>query len=253
MNASLTRSFGLSAMLHAAVIIVIAYIAIPHIALSPASSTSSVFTLMPAADFSAPSTPASAVKFTPLITPTPTSPVRVESRNDSTSPRQPVAATTRPSANPKPSPAATPHRTTIDDYRRNHPEKTAAHNTPANTRPAPAVSRISADWSIATTENASAISSTLPAESSEIPSGLIQALREAYAAASTTAEGLSTSVRFALKLDGTVAFAKIVKSSGNADFDHNVLDAFTRLRLPEVPPSLCGTPLEINFRSQTLP
>lgn len=64
---------------------------------------------------------------------------------------------------------------------------------------------------------------------------LIQRLRDAHVKPDGLSDLLSADVSFTVTAGGAVAGARITRSSGNADFDRSVLDAFSRVRMPARP------------------
>lgn len=66
-------------------------------------------------------------------------------------------------------------------------------------------------------------------------SSLIVRLREAHSLPDGLSDLLSAEVRFTLAANGEISGVRITRSSGNADFDRSVLEAFARVRMPARP------------------
>lgn len=64
---------------------------------------------------------------------------------------------------------------------------------------------------------------------------LIQRLRDNHEKPGGLSDLLNAEVQFTLTANGTISGARIVRSSGNAEFDQSVLAAFARVRMPARP------------------
>jgi colicin import membrane protein len=64
---------------------------------------------------------------------------------------------------------------------------------------------------------------------------LIARLREGHEKPGGLSDLLNAEVRFTVAANGTISGVQIVRSSGNADFDQSVLEAFTRVKMPARP------------------
>lgn len=64
---------------------------------------------------------------------------------------------------------------------------------------------------------------------------LIQRLRENHEKPGGLSDLLNAEVQFTLTAGGTITGVRIVRSSGNSEFDQSVLDAFARVRMPARP------------------
>jgi len=64
---------------------------------------------------------------------------------------------------------------------------------------------------------------------------LIQRLREAHEKPGGLSDLLNADVQFTMAANGSFSGVRIVRSSGNADFDQSVLEAFARVRMPARP------------------
>ncbi len=79
---------------------------------------------------------------------------------------------------------------------------------------------------------------------------LITAVKAAHEMPDSVADLLVARVSFYLAADGSISAVKIVKTSGSADYDDSVIDAFHRVRsIGAVPGGKSGTYV-INFRMQ---
>ena len=77
---------------------------------------------------------------------------------------------------------------------------------------------------------------------------LIQRLREAHQKPDGLSDLLQTKVSFRLNLDGSISDVRIVRSSGNNDYDNSVLAAFRRVRLPTPPANLKTDVYSVTFK-----
>jgi TonB family protein len=66
-------------------------------------------------------------------------------------------------------------------------------------------------------------------------STLVVRLREAHLLPAGLSDLLSAEVRFTLTAGGEISGVRITRSSGNAEFDRSVLEAFARVRMPPRP------------------
>lgn len=64
---------------------------------------------------------------------------------------------------------------------------------------------------------------------------LITRLRESHEKPGGVSDLLNAEVQFTIAANGVIAGVKIVRSSGNADFDQSVLEAFSRVKMPARP------------------
>lgn len=64
---------------------------------------------------------------------------------------------------------------------------------------------------------------------------LISRLRESHEKPGGLSDLLNAEVQFTVAANGAISGARIVRGSGNADFDQSVLDAFSRVRMPARP------------------
>ncbi len=64
---------------------------------------------------------------------------------------------------------------------------------------------------------------------------LITRLRDGHEKPGGVSDLLSAEVQFTLAANGAIASVRIVRSSGNADFDQSVLEAFSRVKMPARP------------------
>jgi colicin import membrane protein len=64
---------------------------------------------------------------------------------------------------------------------------------------------------------------------------LIQRLRESHEKPGGLSDLLNAEVQFMVAANGSLSAVRIVRSSGNADFDQSVLEAFARVRMPARP------------------
>ena len=77
---------------------------------------------------------------------------------------------------------------------------------------------------------------------------LISALRAAHEMPDSVNDLLIAKVSFFLAVDGSITAVRVTKSSGDADYDQSVLDAFRKVRsIGAVPGAKSGT-YEINFK-----
>lgn len=77
---------------------------------------------------------------------------------------------------------------------------------------------------------------------------LISALRAAHEMPDSVSDLLVAKVSFFLASDGSISRVRVVRSSGSADYDESVVDAFNRVRsIGAVPGGKSGT-YEINFK-----
>ena len=64
---------------------------------------------------------------------------------------------------------------------------------------------------------------------------LITRLRDSHEKPGGVSDLLNAEVQFTLAANGAIASVRIVRSSGNADFDQSVLEAFSRVKMPARP------------------
>ena len=64
---------------------------------------------------------------------------------------------------------------------------------------------------------------------------LISRLRESHEKPGGLSDLLNAEVQFTVAANGTISGVRIVRSSGNADFDQSVLEAFARVKMPARP------------------
>ena len=79
---------------------------------------------------------------------------------------------------------------------------------------------------------------------------LKQKLEQAHEPPVGVSDKLSVRVEFMLAVDGSISQVRIVRSSGNRDFDQSVLDAFKRV--PPIGPRPDGRsePLTLEFKTR---
>ncbi len=77
---------------------------------------------------------------------------------------------------------------------------------------------------------------------------LIQRLRQAHQKPDGLSDLLQTKVSFRLNADGSVSDVRIVRSSGNNDYDNSVLAAFRKVRLPTPPANLKTDVYSVTFK-----
>ncbi len=77
---------------------------------------------------------------------------------------------------------------------------------------------------------------------------LIQRLKEAHQKPDGLSDLLQTKVSFRLNADGSVSDVRIVRSSGNNDYDNSVLAAFRKVRLPTPPANLKTDVYSVTFK-----
>ncbi len=77
---------------------------------------------------------------------------------------------------------------------------------------------------------------------------LIQRLRQAHQKPDGLSDLLNTKVSFRLNADGSVSDVRIVRSSGNNDYDNSVLAAFRKVRLPTPPANLKTDVYSVTFK-----
>jgi colicin import membrane protein len=80
-----------------------------------------------------------------------------------------------------------------------------------------------------------ALSASLATEMQRYFAMLTLRLREAHAKPGGVSDLLSADVQFTLAANGAISGVRIVRSSGNGDFDQSVLEAFARVRMPARP------------------
>lgn len=64
---------------------------------------------------------------------------------------------------------------------------------------------------------------------------LIQRLRDSHANPAGLSDLLNAEVQFTVAANGTISGVRIIRSSGNAEFDKSVLEAFARVKMPARP------------------
>jgi colicin import membrane protein len=77
---------------------------------------------------------------------------------------------------------------------------------------------------------------------------VIQRLREAHRQPPGVSDLLTARVDFRIGADGTVTFLRIVESSGNAEFDESIAEAFRRIRSLPAPPNRKTDTYRTTFR-----
>ncbi len=80
---------------------------------------------------------------------------------------------------------------------------------------------------------------------------LIQRLKEAHEKPGGLSDLLNADVRFTIAANGSFSGVRIVRSSGNADFDQSVLEAFGRVKMPARPDGKTEV-IELTFRMKEL-
>ena len=80
---------------------------------------------------------------------------------------------------------------------------------------------------------------------------LIQRLREAHEKPGGLSDLLNADVQFTMAANGSFSGVRIVRSSGNADFDQSVLEAFARVKMPARPDGKTET-IRLTFRMKEL-
>jgi colicin import membrane protein len=80
---------------------------------------------------------------------------------------------------------------------------------------------------------------------------LIQRLKEAHEKPGGLSDLLTADVRFTMAANGSFSSVRIVRSSGNADFDQSVIEAFARVRMPARPDGKTEV-IELTFRMKEL-
>ena len=80
---------------------------------------------------------------------------------------------------------------------------------------------------------------------------LIQRLKEAHEKPGGLSDLLTADVQFTMAASGSFSSVRIVRSSGNADFDQSVIEAFARVRMPARPDGKTEV-IELTFRMKEL-
>ncbi|WP_162525296.1 energy transducer TonB [Rariglobus hedericola] len=164
-----------------------------------------------------------------------------------------VAETSVTPSRPEVRTHATPARpqnrpTTLTEHMRQHP-RSAVVARPAPV--APSSARINLDEVLAT--DAASRSAPPAVDAAQVDSylqRLLGKLRTAHEKPAGLGEGLQVRVEFMLKADGAIGDVRILKTSGNPEFDASVLAAFRRLRDLGVPPAGSAGINQVTFRTQ---
>jgi colicin import membrane protein len=77
---------------------------------------------------------------------------------------------------------------------------------------------------------------------------LIQRLKEAHQKPDGLSDLLQTKVSFRLNDDGSISDVRIIRSSGNNDYDNSVMAAFRKVRLPTPPANLKTDVYSVTFK-----
>jgi colicin import membrane protein len=161
-------------------------------------------------------------------------------------PAQPRVTASRSSENVRP---ITSRATTITEHRRLHPTQASASSS-IRSSAGPAKINMEEVLATARPDTTQAAPSVDGAQAASYWERLVAQLRAVHEKPPGLDDGLQARVEFTIRADGTVADVRILKSSGNDVFDASVVAAFRRLGGLGVPPAGSTGTQQITFRTR---
>jgi len=157
--------------------------------------------------------------------------------------------TTHP-AIPVQSTQTAPQHTSFEQFVRSHPQAGAHPATPTPNRN-PNVLKINPkDFTYHTGDNVTPTASSRGETDAdaEFVARLKAEIRHSYADKNGALTGLTARVEFTLTGDGSLKNARVLESSGSAEFDQSVLSTFQRIRTSGFLPSSVGKTFRLRFQ-----
>jgi TonB family protein len=145
---------------------------------------------------------------------------------------------------------AAPARISIEEYRRSHGLTTSRAEKPAQVRVLNAPRVNVADFAFHGGEgnkSASIASDGSAGVGSDFGARLLAELRRSYSNSEAAFAGLAAQVEFTLNSDGSLKNARLLESSGSAEFDQAVLSTFNRVKASGFLPSEIGKSFRVRF------
>jgi TonB family protein len=248
MNATTAQPFALSLALHLACgIALVAVLTRPIQEIASPTLPENPFSIVPSDQGPATTSDAQGADQTVRFPSLPKLPIFMpapDSDNAAPAPQTTAIATATPITR------AAPARISIDEYRRSHGLRTGHLEKPAPARALNVPLVNVADFAFHGGEgnkSATVAGDGSAGVGSDFGARLLTELRRSYANSEAAFAGLAAQVEFTLNSDGSLKNARLLESSGSAEFDQAVLSTFNRVKASGFLPSEIGKSFRVRF------